>query len=216
MQHCRRQVQQRCWQEWASRSLAAALSGRYPASPNRPELRDLAICDAGAGLVYHGQTGDRSKSIGCCFDPAEIEDCPANHSAVADCGVMVLPHPEHGQIVKAFIWPAHRQAHVHGLIEDPHAYRHQGAGTWVITKPGAVPLANLAAPFKQEAPARACQSYNPKPAPISAQCPALKTRQQGNDLPQTNFCQPTSAPPKPTAARQGGRTLDRRPNRARR
>jgi acetyl-CoA synthetase len=82
---------------------------------NRPDLTaamrlggwvrtgDLAVRDADGYFFYRGRTDDLIKSAGFRIGPAEIEDCLASHPVVADCGVIGIPDPARGQVVKAFI-----------------------------------------------------------------------------------------------------------------
>jgi acetyl-CoA synthetase len=65
--------------------------------------RDLAVKDADGYYFYRGRTDDLIKSAGFRIGPAEIEDCLASHPAVADSGVIGVPDPERGQIVKAYV-----------------------------------------------------------------------------------------------------------------
>jgi acetyl-CoA synthetase len=82
---------------------------------NRPDLTkamrlgdwvrtgDLAVRDADGYYFYRGRTDDLIKSAGFRIGPAEIENCLASHPAVADCGVIGIPDPARGQVVKAFV-----------------------------------------------------------------------------------------------------------------
>jgi acetyl-CoA synthetase len=82
---------------------------------NRPDLTaamrlgdwvrtgDLAVRDVDGYYFYRGRTDDLIKSAGFRIGPAEIEDCLASHPAVADCGVIGIPDPARGQVVKAFV-----------------------------------------------------------------------------------------------------------------
>lgn len=65
--------------------------------------RDLAVRDADGYYFYRGRADDLIKSAGFRIGPAEIEDCLASHPAVADSGVIGVPDPERGQIVKACV-----------------------------------------------------------------------------------------------------------------
>ncbi|MGI9052227.1 MAG: AMP-binding protein [Ilumatobacteraceae bacterium] len=64
---------------------------------------DIATCDS-TGLVY---LVDRAKDLiivsGFNVYPAEVEEILAEHPAVAEVGVVGVPHPHTGEAVKAFV-----------------------------------------------------------------------------------------------------------------
>ena len=64
---------------------------------------DMAVRDADGYFWYRGRTDDLIKSSGFRIGPAEVEDCLARHTAVAEAAVVASPDADRGSIVKAFI-----------------------------------------------------------------------------------------------------------------
>jgi acyl-CoA synthetase (AMP-forming)/AMP-acid ligase II len=65
---------------------------------------DLGRVDAGDGMLrITGRSGDRINRGAFKFYPAEVEEVLAAHPAVADVGVVGVPHPVLGQDVAAFV-----------------------------------------------------------------------------------------------------------------
>lgn len=79
---------------------------------------DLGRVDGGDGMLrITGRIGDRINRGAFKFYPAEIEEVLAAHPAVADVGVIGVPHPMLGQDVAAFV--VLRQPE--GALADPVA-----------------------------------------------------------------------------------------------
>lgn len=65
---------------------------------------DLGRIDSGDGMLrITGRSGDRINRGAFKFYPAEVEEVLAAHPAVADVGVIGVPHPVLGQDVAAFV-----------------------------------------------------------------------------------------------------------------
>jgi len=64
---------------------------------------DLAKKDDEGYFWYVGRKDDLITSAGYRIGPAEIEDCLLKHAAVSMAGVVGVPDPVRGQIVKAFL-----------------------------------------------------------------------------------------------------------------
>ncbi len=64
---------------------------------------DLAKKDEEGYFWYVGRKDDLITSAGYRIGPAEIEDCLLKHTAVSMAGVVGIPDPVRGQIVKAFL-----------------------------------------------------------------------------------------------------------------
>jgi 2-aminobenzoate-CoA ligase len=54
-------------------------------------------------FVYHSRTDDLIVSAGYNISPAEVEEALLSHPAVAECGVVGVPDPDRGQVVKAYV-----------------------------------------------------------------------------------------------------------------
>ncbi|MBI1384854.1 MAG: AMP-binding protein [Rhizobiales bacterium] len=80
--------------------------------------RDLAVEDEDGYFWYRGRNDDLIKSAGFRIGPAEIEEALQYHPAVADSGVIGVPDPERGQIVKAFVLLAAGHAPSDALAEE--------------------------------------------------------------------------------------------------
>ena len=64
---------------------------------------DLAHRDEDGYLWFEGREDDLINSAGHRIGPAEIEECLLGHGAVAMAGVIGVPDPDRGEVVKAFI-----------------------------------------------------------------------------------------------------------------
>ena len=64
---------------------------------------DAYLMDADGYFFYQARTDDMIVSAGYNIGGPEVEDCLLAHSAVAECGVVGVPDPERGQVVKAFV-----------------------------------------------------------------------------------------------------------------
>jgi 2-aminobenzoate-CoA ligase len=54
-------------------------------------------------FVYQARTDDLIVSAGYNIAPAEVEEALLSHPAVAECGVVGVPDPDRGQVVKAYV-----------------------------------------------------------------------------------------------------------------
>ena len=64
---------------------------------------DIAKRDADGYFWFVGRADDLIKSAGHLIGPFEVESALIEHPAVAEAGVIGLPHPVAGEIVKAFV-----------------------------------------------------------------------------------------------------------------
>jgi len=64
---------------------------------------DAYLVDADGYFVYQSRTDDMIVSAGYNIAGPEVEGALMLHPAVAECGVVGVPDPERGQIVKAFV-----------------------------------------------------------------------------------------------------------------
>jgi acetyl-CoA synthetase len=96
--------------------------------------RDLAVKDADGYYFYRGRTDDLIKSAGFRIGPAEIEDCLASHAEVADCGVVGIPDPERGQIVKAFVLPRRTPVDAAALVTDLQSHVRRKLGGYKVPR----------------------------------------------------------------------------------
>ncbi|MGX5714931.1 acetate--CoA ligase [Arthrobacter sp. MAHUQ-56] len=64
---------------------------------------DLAKCDADGYFWFVGRGDDVIKSSGHLIGPFEVESCLLEHPAVAEAGVIGVPDPVAGEVVKAFV-----------------------------------------------------------------------------------------------------------------
>jgi acetyl-CoA synthetase len=64
---------------------------------------DLAMRDAEGYYWFVGRTDDVIKSAGHLIGPFEVESALMEHSAVAEAGVIGIPDPTAGEMVKAFV-----------------------------------------------------------------------------------------------------------------
>ena len=83
---------------WKDPQLTAqVLSGRWY------RTGDLARVDEEGYLFFEGRADDIILSAGYRIGPFEVEDALVSHPAVAEAAVVGSPHPERGEIVKAFV-----------------------------------------------------------------------------------------------------------------
>lgn len=64
---------------------------------------DLGVLSEDGSLSFRSRTDDIIISSGYKIAPTEIEECLADHKAVAASGVIGVPHEERGEIPKAFV-----------------------------------------------------------------------------------------------------------------
>jgi acetyl-CoA synthetase len=64
---------------------------------------DLAMRDEEGYFWFVGRSDDVIKSAGHLIGPFEVESALMEHAAVAEAGVIGLPDPTAGEIVKAFV-----------------------------------------------------------------------------------------------------------------
>ena len=64
---------------------------------------DVARRDEDGWLVFVGRTDDVIKSAGHLIGPFEVESLLLEHPAVVDAGVIGIPDPVAGEVVKAFV-----------------------------------------------------------------------------------------------------------------
>lgn len=64
---------------------------------------DLGTVDEDGFFTFVGRTDDVIISSGYRIGPEEIEETLASHQAVADAGVIGVPHDERGEVPKAFV-----------------------------------------------------------------------------------------------------------------
>ena len=64
---------------------------------------DLYVMDEDGYFWYQSRADDMIISAGYNISGAEIEDVLLEHPEVKECGVVGVPDPERGQIVKAFV-----------------------------------------------------------------------------------------------------------------
>ncbi|MGV3244939.1 acyl-CoA synthetase MbcS [Staphylococcus sp. 11261D007BR] len=64
---------------------------------------DLAHQDEDGYFWFEGRNDDIIISSGYTIGPFEVEDSLTNHEAVKECAVVASPHPDRGNIVKAFV-----------------------------------------------------------------------------------------------------------------
>ncbi len=77
---------------------------------------DIAYVDGDGYFWFVGRADDVIKSAGHLIGPFEVESALIEHPAVAEAGVIGVPHPVAGEIVKAFVT-------LHGGYEDDKATR---------------------------------------------------------------------------------------------
>jgi acetyl-CoA synthetase len=64
---------------------------------------DLAMCDSDGYYWFVGRADDVIKSSGHLIGPFEVESTLMEHPAVAEAGVIGIPEPTAGEIVKAYV-----------------------------------------------------------------------------------------------------------------
>lgn len=64
---------------------------------------DAYVVDEEGYFVYQARTDDLIVSAGYNISPAEVEEALLTHPAVAECGVVGVPDPERGQVVRAYV-----------------------------------------------------------------------------------------------------------------
>jgi acetyl-CoA synthetase len=64
---------------------------------------DLAMCDEEGYYWFVGRADDLIKSAGHLIGPFEVESAIMEHPAVAEAGVIGIPDPTAGEVVKAFV-----------------------------------------------------------------------------------------------------------------
>jgi acetyl-CoA synthetase len=69
-------------------------------------------------LWFTGRKDDIIESGGYRIGPGEVEDCLMKHEAVASVGVIGVPDPIRGEIVKAFVVPKQGVRLEEGLVES--------------------------------------------------------------------------------------------------
>lgn len=67
------------------------------------QMGDAVYRDDDGNIFFVSREDDIIKSSGYRIGPAEIEEAIARHPGVADVGVIGVPHPDKGQVTKAFI-----------------------------------------------------------------------------------------------------------------
>jgi acetyl-CoA synthetase len=64
---------------------------------------DLAMCDSDGYYWFVGRADDVIKSSGHLIGPFEVESALMEHKAVAEAGVIGIPEPTAGEVVKAYV-----------------------------------------------------------------------------------------------------------------
>ncbi len=64
---------------------------------------DAYVVDDEGYFLYQARTDDLIVSAGYNIAPAEVEDALLTHPVVAECGVVGVPDPDRGQVVKAYV-----------------------------------------------------------------------------------------------------------------
>lgn len=64
---------------------------------------DLGMVDADGYFYHRGRNDDVINSAGYRIGPSEVENALLDHPAVQECAAVAAPHPERGEIVKAFV-----------------------------------------------------------------------------------------------------------------
>jgi acetyl-CoA synthetase len=81
-------------------------------------MGDLAVKDTDGYLWFKARKDDIIKSGAYRIGPGEVEECLLRHPAVTMVGVVGVPDPDRGQVVKAFIRLAPGQTPSPVLIAD--------------------------------------------------------------------------------------------------
>lgn len=66
---------------------------------------DRALIDDDGYVFYQGRADDIINSAGYRIGPFEVENALIEHPAVQECAAVASPHPERGEVVKAFVVP---------------------------------------------------------------------------------------------------------------
>ena len=66
-------------------------------------MGDAVYMAADGNIFFVAREDDMIKSSGYRIAPSEIEEAMAKHPAIADVGIVGIPDPEKGQIVKAVV-----------------------------------------------------------------------------------------------------------------
>ena len=85
-------------------------------------LGDIAVKDEDGYFWFQGRDDDIINSAGYRIGPGEVEECLAKHPAVALAGVIGSPDPIRGEVVAAFIVPAHGVAPGPALAAEIQAF----------------------------------------------------------------------------------------------
>jgi len=64
---------------------------------------DACVKDEEGYFYYQGRVDDIIVTAGYNVSPLEVEEAVLDHPAVAECAVVGEPHPERGQVVKAYV-----------------------------------------------------------------------------------------------------------------
>ncbi|WP_226482717.1 acyl-CoA synthetase [Natrinema amylolyticum] len=88
-----------CFQEYWNRPDATA----EKVQDGWLRTEDLGVLSADGYLSFRSRTDDVIISSGYKIGPTEIEECLAEHDAVASSGVIGVPHETRGEIPKAFV-----------------------------------------------------------------------------------------------------------------
>ena len=67
------------------------------------KMGDAVYMDEDGNIFFVAREDDMIKSSGYRIAPSEIEEAMAKHPAIADVGIVGIPDPEKGQIVKAVV-----------------------------------------------------------------------------------------------------------------
>lgn len=95
---------------------------------------DLATRDADGYFWFVGRADDIIKSAGHLIGPFEVESALIEHEAVAEAGVIGVPDPITGEVVKAFVAlnPGYRQSEA--LTKDILAHARKRLGPAVAPR----------------------------------------------------------------------------------
>jgi acetyl-CoA synthetase len=95
---------------------------------------DLAMRDAEGYYWFVGRADDVIKSAGHLIGPFEVESALMEHQAVAEAGVIGIPEPTAGEIVKAFVALKHGFEPTEGLRKELLGHARQRLGPAVAPK----------------------------------------------------------------------------------
>ncbi|MER3455851.1 MAG: 2-aminobenzoate-CoA ligase [candidate division GAL15 bacterium] len=108
---------------------------------------DAYLVDPEGYFIYQARTDDLIVSAGYNISPAEVEEALLTHPAVAECGVVGVPDPQRGQVVKAY----------------------------VVLRPGQTPGAELVAALQEHVKARLAPYKYPRQVEFVASLPRTET-----------------------------------------